>query len=94
MTAGVWWVWAVAALLLGCLEMVLPGFVLLGFGIGAACVALMLVAGGPLAGWIGSSLPLALVIFAVLSLVAWIALRQFIGRRDGQTKTFDHDVND
>jgi len=89
-----WWLWGAAALVLGCLEMLLPGFILLGFAIGAGVVALLLLVGGPVAVGLTGSLPLTLVVFAVLSLLGWMALRRFVGVRDGQVKTFDHDVND
>jgi membrane protein implicated in regulation of membrane protease activity len=89
-----WWLWGAAALVLGCLEMLLPGFILLGFAIGAGVVALLLLVGGPVAVGLSGSLPLTLVVFAVLSLLGWMALRRFVGVRDGQVKTFDHDVND
>lgn len=89
-----WWIWAAAALVLGCLEMLLPGFILLGFAIGAGIVGLMFLVGGPVAIWLGGSLPLTLVVFAALSLLGWIALRRFVGLREGQVKLFDRDIND
>jgi len=89
-----WWAWAVAALVLGCLEMVLPGFILLGFAIGAGVVAALFLVGGPVALWMAGSLPLTLVLFAALSLVAWIALRRAIGLRTGQVELFEKDIND
>ena len=36
----------------------------------------------------------ALVVFAVLSLAAWLVMRRVVGIRRGQVKTIDHDVND
>jgi hypothetical protein len=30
----------------------------------------------------------------VVSLVAWLLLRRFLGVYRGQVKTFDHDIND
>ncbi|WP_108483653.1 NfeD family protein [Oceaniglobus ichthyenteri] len=89
-----WWIWGAAALVLGCLEMLLPGFILLGFAIGAGIVAVLFLVGGPVALWMAGSLPITLVIFAVLSLLAWVALRRIVGLRHGQVKLFDHDVND
>lgn len=89
-----WWAWAAAALVLGCLEMVLPGFILLGFAIGAAIVAALFLVGGPVAIWMAGSLPLTLVLFVALSLVAWIALRRVFGLREGQVKMFEKDIND
>lgn len=89
-----WWVWGAAAVVLAVAEVLIPGFVLLGFAIGAAVVALILLIGGPLAIWIGGSLPLLLLVFAVISLVSWLALRRWVGVYRGQVKTFDHDIND
>ena len=84
-----WWVWLAAALVLGILEMLIPGFIFLGFAIGAAIVGLALL--GPL-GLL--SLPAILLIFAIASLVAWLALRRYFALPKGQVKTFDHDIND
>ncbi|CUI02022.1 MULTISPECIES: NfeD family protein [Leisingera] len=84
-----WWVWAAAALVLGILEILAPGFVFLGFAIGAAAVALLLLVSG--GSW---GLPLLLLIFAGLSLAAWLLLKRLFALPKGQVKTFDHDIND
>jgi membrane protein implicated in regulation of membrane protease activity len=88
-----WWVWAVAAILLAVGEVILPSFVLLGFAIGAGAIALVLLVGGPLAIWLGGSLPVLLLVFAVVSLVSWLALRRWLGVYRGQVETFDRDIN-
>ena len=88
-----WWVWGAAAVLLAVGEVLLPSFVLLGFAIGAGAVALILLVGGPLAVWLAGSLPALLLIFAVISLLAWLGLRRWVGVYRGQVKTFDHDIN-
>mgnify|MGYP000356724978 CR=1 FL=1 len=85
-----WWVWGVAAVVLAVGEVLLPSYVLLGFGIGAGVVALLLLIGVPIA----SSLPVLLFIFAVISLLAWLGLRRWLGVCHGQVKNFDHDIND
>ena len=85
-----WWVWGVAAVALAVGEVLLPSYVLLGFGIGAGIIAFLLLIGIPLA----ASLPIMIVIFGVSSLVAWILLRRFFGKLTGQVKTIDHDIND
>ena len=88
-----WWVWAVAAILLAVGEVILPSFVLLGFAIGAGAIALVLLVGGPFAIWLGGSLPVLLLVFAVVSLVSWLALRRWLGVYRGQVETFDRDIN-
>ena len=69
-----WWVWGLAAIILFALEVMVAGFVFLGFAVGAAIVALLL--------------------FAVISLLAWFAMRQVFGIRKGQVKVWDKDIND
>jgi len=89
-----WWVWCVAAVLLAIGEVLLPGYVLLGFALGAGAVALSLLVGGPFALWLSTSLPLLLLFFALISLGAWLALRHVLGVRKGQVQVFDHDINE
>ena len=84
-----WWIWLAAALALGILEIVLPGFIFLGFAIGAAIAGLLLVIPG-----FAPGLPVLLLVFAVLSLVAWLILRRMFALPHGQVKTFHHDIND
>ena len=86
---SLWWVWGAAALVLGILEVLVPGFVFLGFAIGAFLVAMLLLNLG-----LVLSLPLLLLIFAALSLVAWLILRQVFALPRGQVKRFHDDVND
>ncbi|MBY6137945.1 hypothetical protein KUV26_00670 [Leisingera daeponensis] len=85
---ALWWVWGAAALALAILEVLVPGFVFLGFAIGAAVVTLLLLAGASI------SLPPLLLIFAALSLTAWLVMRRYFALPKGQVKTFDHDIND
>ena len=84
-----WWVWLAAALVLAILEVLAPGFVFLGFAIGAAIVGLMLLGPASLL-----SVPVLLLIFAALSLVTWLLLKRFFALPKGQVKTFNHDIND
>lgn len=84
-----WWVWLASALVLAILEVLAPGFVFLGFAIGAALIGLMLL--GPAALF---SVPMLLLIFAGLSLVSWLVLKRFFALPKGQVKTFNHDIND
>ncbi len=89
-----WWAWMAAGLALAILEVLAPGFIFLGFAIGAAIVGLVLLIGGAVAGWLSASLPLMLVVFAVLSLIAWLVLRRVAGVRANQSRIVDHDIND
>lgn len=89
-----WWVWGAAAVVLAIGEVLLPSFVLLGFALGAAVVAALLLFGGPLSVGLAGSLPLLLLVFAIVSLVSWLALRRWVGVYRGQVKSFDHDIND
>ena len=84
-----WWVWMAAALELAILEVLVPGFVFLGFAIGAFAVSLILLNTG-----LSLGLPALLLIFSGLSLVAWLLMRRFFSMPKGQVKTFEGDIND
>ncbi|SPH24437.1 hypothetical protein DEA8626_03489 [Defluviimonas aquaemixtae] len=84
-----WWVWMIAGAVLAILEVVIPGFILLGFAIGAGIVGLLL-----WLGVLGGSLAVLILVFAVASLAAWLALRKLVGVRRGQVKLWDRDIND
>jgi len=78
-----------AGFVLGILEVAVPGFIFLGFAIGAV------VTGGLIwAGVLGANLPFLLLVFALASLAGWVALRQLFGVRKGQVKIWDRDIND
>lgn len=86
---AVWWVWVVFGVALGVLEVLVPGFIFLGFAIGAVLT------GGLVAlGVVGGNVPLLVFVFAVLSLICWIGLRQLVGVKEGQVKVWTKDVND
>lgn len=90
MSWDIWWVWAAAGLVLLILELLAPGVIFLGFGIGAGVIALVLaVAPGMI-----TSFPVALLVFAVVSLIAWFAMRKLAGERKGQKKIWDTDINE
>lgn len=89
-----WWAWVAFALLLAILEVSVPGFVFLGFAIGAAVVGALIAWSPVFADAITSNLSALLVFFAVLSLISWIVMRQMFGGRGAQVKTFDTDIND
>lgn len=89
---GVWWVWMSAGIALAILELLAPGFIFLGFALGALAVGGLFLLAGP--GVFSGSLSLTLLIFAVLSLVAWLVLRRLVGVRKGQTRIWDRDINE
>ncbi len=89
-----WWVWIVGALALGVLEVIAPAQIFLGFAAGAAALGLLLLVGGPVKVALAASLPLTLLAFAVLSLIAWLVIRRLVGVRKGQVKIWDRDVNE
>lgn len=84
-----WWVWAVAAIALGVLEILAPGYIFLGIALGAAAIS-ALVAMGVL----GGNIAVTLLAFAVVSLIAWVGVRKLFGVRKGQVKVWDRDIND
>ncbi|MGO4852054.1 NfeD family protein [Phaeovulum sp. W22_SRMD_FR3] len=83
------WVWIAGGVALGVVEMLLPGFVFLGFALGAVAVGLLI-----WAGVLGGSWPLMVLVMAVVALVAWIVLRRLVGVRPGQVKIWKKDIND
>jgi len=85
-----WWIWMVAALVLAIAEVLIPGWIFFGFAVGAVFLGSVIWLG------IGTGLSMAwtLVIFAVLSLIAYILMRQIFGIRRGQVKIWDRDIND
>ncbi len=84
-----WWVWIVAGFALGVVEIILPGYVFLGFAVGAVLTGALFGLG-----LLGGSLPFAILVFAVLSLAAWFLLRRTLGRHAGQVKIWHRDIND
>ena len=90
----VWWVWVVGGIVLAILEVFAPGFIFLGFAVGAVVVGFLLALGGSLAAWLSSSVSMMLLVFALCSLVAWLVLRRMEGVRKGQKKLWDTDINE
>ncbi len=85
----VWWVWVVAGFALGVLEVIVPGYIFLGFAAGAVLTGILIAAGV-----LGSSFTVAALTFALMSLAAWYLLRAALGKHDGQVKIWHKDVND
>ncbi|MDZ4096756.1 MAG: hypothetical protein U1D35_17805 [Paracoccaceae bacterium] len=86
---GVWWIWIVAGLGLGILEVLAPGFIFLGFAVGAVATGLLI-----WAGVLGGNLAMLMLVFALASLAAWAAMRALFGVRRGQVKIWDRDINE
>ena len=86
---AVWWVWVVAGFALGVLEVILPGYIFLGFAMGAVLTGVLVGFG-----LLGQGLPLMLLVFALLSLAAWAVTRKMAGTRKGQVKVWDRDINE
>lgn len=84
----VWWAWIGGAIALVILEILAPGYIFLGFAIGATAVGVLLALGASF------GLPILLVIFGAVSLASWLVLRMAFGVRKGQTKTWDTDINE
>ena len=68
--------------------MIVPGFIFLGFAIGAvvtgALIGLGVLTGGP---------SLLLLVFAAISVATWFTLRRTMGVREGQSKIWHKDIN-
>lgn len=72
------------------IEIFAPGFVFFGFGVGALLVAVLL----GLAPSLIPTVAIAVLVFAVASLIAWLVTRKLAGERKGQVKIWDTDIND
>lgn len=87
------WLWLAAAAVLAIVETVVPGYLLLGFGIGAATVAVALFPLGQQA----AALPYApltlLAIWSGVSLLVWFGLTAVFGRRSRRRRG-GRDLND
>jgi membrane protein implicated in regulation of membrane protease activity len=85
-----WWIWVSAAIIMLTFEVFLPGFVFLGFAIGAGIVGVVLLIFGSGV----ASVPGLFLIWTLFSLISWYVMRKMVGERGGQVQTFDTDIND
>lgn len=85
---GIWWVWIAAALVFGLIEVLAPGFIFLGFALGA------LVTGGLVGLGFTQSASVLLASFSGISLLCWVGLRFAFRRQSSGTKIITEDVND
>lgn len=84
---NLWWVWMAAALVLGILEVIVPGSIFLGFAIGALVTGLLLLLPFEM------GVALILAIFAIMSLLGWLVLRKVFRATDDQTRIIHEDIN-
>ncbi|MBC7479191.1 MAG: hypothetical protein H7317_14020 [Pseudorhodobacter sp.] len=85
---AVWWVWVVFGVALAVLEVLVPGFVFLGFAISAVMVGVLVAVG-----LLGGNVPVLVLVFAVLALAAFVVLRRVVGVTKSQVKVWDKDIN-
>lgn len=85
---GLWWVWMAAALVFGILELLIPGFIFLGFAFGAAAVGIVLFLP------ISAGATALLAVFAIFSLVSWIVLKRLFKGPAGQRRIIREDINE
>lgn len=83
------WLWIIAALVLALIELMLPGYIFMGIALAVALMGVALLAGL----WTGS-LPVALVVTAVLSGLIWFALSRLRGVDRSETRIWRRDIND
>lgn len=90
----VWWLWIAAGLGVAIVELLVPGYIFVGFAIGAVATGAILGLGLPGSAWMAADLTNAFLVFGVLSLIAWLALRRLLGLRHGQVKRINRDINE
>jgi len=88
MTWMVWWIWVAFGIGLGILEVIVPGYIFLGFAIGAVMTGVLIGLG------LTASVSVLILTFGLISLASWFVLRQLFGVRRGQVKIWDRDINE
>lgn len=89
-----WWFWVAGGLALAIVEVFVPGYIFVGFAVGAVLTGAAMGLGLPGSGWMMAAPTNALVVFAVVSVVAWFSMRRWLGLRRGQIKRIDRDINE
>lgn len=86
--------WLAFGIVLAILETLLPGFVLLGLGVGALIVSGLLFFSGPSVfdGLAGIAYLAAL--WATTSLMAWFAIRKVFGFTENSSRRIKQDINE
>ena len=85
---ALWWVWICIALALGVVELLAPGFIFLGFALGAMAMALVVVL------LPGLGVPMFLALFAILSLIGWLVLRRGFRKQSSGARIVTEDINE
>ncbi|MGB7241631.1 MAG: hypothetical protein WBC93_06060 [Sulfitobacter sp.] len=85
---SLWWAWLALALVLALVEVMAPGFIFLGFAMGAVIMA------GVVALFSGLSAAALLAIFGGLSLISWVVLRVAFKRQSSGARIVKRDIND
>ncbi|MGD9294981.1 MAG: hypothetical protein PVI41_08890 [Roseobacter sp.] len=84
----IWWLWIAVGLVFGLIELFAPGFIFLGFALGALATGVFVgIAGAP-------SAPALLAIFGGVSLLCWIGLRFVFRRQSSNARIITRDIND
>lgn len=84
-----WWVWVAGGFAVGIVEVLAPGYIFLGFAIGAVLVGLVL-----WSGLLAIGLPVQIALFAVVSVLAWLGLRRAFPHSRGAVKRWTRDINE
>lgn len=82
-----WWVWMAGGAVVGMAELALPGYIFLGFALGAETVGIVLLLG------LAPGLAVQIVLWALVSLAAWAGLRAAFPHQRGQVKRWTRDIN-
>ena len=83
-----WWVWICAALALGVIELLAPGFIFLGFAIGALAMAVFVFVMS------ATNVPALIAMFAILSQFGWMGLRLVFRRQSSGARIVKRDINE
>jgi inner membrane protein len=86
--------WFAFGVVLGIVELLVPGFVFLGFAIGAAVVSLVLLLIGPTVFEGVAGIAYLAVVWAVASYAAWTSIRKLPSARAANSRVVDRDINE
>lgn len=84
-----WWLWIAGGFAIGIVEVLAPGYIFLGFAIGAVLVGLVL-----WSGLLAIGLPVQIALFAAVSVLAWLGLRRVFPYSRGSVKRWTRDINE